>query len=75
MANIIFTIPDANLSRVVDALGLYYGWTAAAGDKGTFVKAKVAGVLTDIVKQAERENTISAAAIAADAAYVDPGIA
>jgi hypothetical protein len=74
MAQIVFTIPDANLSRVIDALAAYYEWKVADGAKAAFVKAKVAGVLTALVKQAERENAISAAAAPADSSFTDPGI-
>jgi len=75
MANITFNIPDANLPRVTNSLALYYGYNAATdGVKAVFVKAKIAAVLTSIIKQAEREDAISASAIAADAFYQDPQI-
>ena len=73
MATITINIPDAQLTRVADALSKAYGWKAGDGPKLAFVRAAVAAQIKTMVLQVERTDA-ELAAVAAVPAPADPGI-
>lgn len=73
MATITITIPDAQLTRVLDTLAKAYGWKTSDGPKPAFVRAAVAAQLKTMVLQVERSDANSAA-VAAVPEPTDPGI-
>jgi hypothetical protein len=64
VATISVTVPDAQLTRVVDAVCAAYGWTAADGPKPAFVRAQLAAHVKGIVRGVERAAAEQAAVAA-----------
>lgn len=64
MANIVINIPDSQLSRVVDGLSQFYGYSANVhgNNKGNFVKSTLLVELKERVKQIEAFNAAELAA-------------
>lgn len=74
MANIVIVIPDAQVTRVVDALCLSGKWTEDLGVSRTaFAKAEAARLLRERVLSIERQTMLSQAAATA-AALSEPQI-
>lgn len=81
MAQFNFTIPDAQVNRVVDALAVLTGWTATIRDpqnpgqmitnpvtKNQNAKNTISGFIKDSVKEVEMQDHSTAFA------FIDPGI-
>jgi hypothetical protein len=69
MASISITIPDAVLSRVLDAFAARYGWESAGGQtKAQFAKSRVIEFIRDVVRAHEATAVAEAARVAAVAA-------
>lgn len=63
MATITLNIPDAVISRVLDAIAAQYSYSATSGTKAAFAKKVVSNIVLNIVRDHEAQ-------IAADAARV-----
>ncbi len=75
MAQIIFTIPDDKLARVIDAVAAYYGWTAETGlTKAAFAKGQLVNFLKQIVWKMELQNAVKTAERSAEGGFIDPEI-
>lgn len=74
MANISLSIPDDQLTRVVDALCWAGGWSSDLGvTRNAFAKQEAARLLRERVVAIERQQ-IRQAAAAQELATVEPGI-
>lgn len=61
MATITINIPDAQVSRVLEAFTEGFGWTAASGmTKAAFAKAKVAEYVKETTLGYERQKAAAA---------------
>jgi hypothetical protein len=63
MAQITINVPDAQLSRVLDAFAAVYGWTAASGlTKAQLAKEQLKKYMLDTVRQYEAQAAYQQAA-------------
>lgn len=69
MAQITINIPDAVVSRVLDAMAARHGWTAESGQtKAQFVKSVIIKQLKDAVKSHEGNVAVQSATEVTNAA-------
>ncbi len=73
MANITITIPDAQFTRVLDALSKAYGWKTSDGLKEEFVQTALAAQIETMVLQVEK-SAAELVAMASVSTPVDLGI-
>ncbi len=73
MATITVNIPDAQLTRVLEALSKAYGWNTSDGPKPAFVRSAVAKQIETMVLQVERSEAEMASMVEKDT-LIDPGI-
>lgn len=67
MAQISLTIPDAQLTRVIDAVAAVHGWTQGSGlTKPQFAKQVLRDILASTVQSYEGEQAGAAARVAAE---------
>lgn len=67
MAQIVITIPDSRVQRVVDAVARRHGWTTASGvTKAEFAKKVLIDIILGVVVAEEGEQAAEAARAAAE---------
>lgn len=75
MAQITFNVPDAQATRVLNALASYYGWVEGNPlTKLEFVRGKLIELFVSLVKDAEVNNARNQATVDTINNFVDPNI-